>query len=303
MKPLLYGFVTIFFLSAPSRAQLETSAEAIERERRFQEEAAKNADTAKVLGWHYGLASGLSLTQVALKDWAPGGEDALSYAASAIGTSEHRAEQTRWTNLLKLTFGQTKVGDQSIRKTDDEIYFESLLIYYAWTKINPYASVTLRTQFAAGYVYNDDGTSTQISKLFDPAYLTQSAGFAYQPSSMLTTRLGVGVREVLASDYPAFADDPATLEIEKSRVQGGLENVTTFDWPFAENMTLSSRLELFAPFKEMDKVIMRSDNIVAAKVNKVVSVTFNVQLINDVNVSARTQIKETLAIGFSYTIL
>ena len=120
MKLLLYSFVIFFLLAAPSRAQQDASPDAVAREKRFQEEAAKNADTAKVLGWHYGLASGLSLTQVSLKDWAPGGEDAMSYAASAIGTSEHRTEQTRWTNLLKLTFGQTKVGDQSIRAPPGE---------------------------------------------------------------------------------------------------------------------------------------------------------------------------------------
>jgi hypothetical protein len=111
------------------------------------------------------------------------------------------------------------------------------------------------------------------------------------------------VREVLTSQFTQYADDPETAEIEKTRIQGGIESVSALGWEFAENMVLTSRLELFAPFEELDRIIVRSDNIIAMKVNKYVTANFNLVLINDVNVSARTQIKETLSIGLSYTIL
>ena len=79
--------------------------------------------------------------------------------------------------------------------------------------------------------------------------------------------------------------------------------MSSLAWEFAENMVLTSRLELFAPFKTLDQIIVRSDNLIAMKVNKYVTANFNVVLVNDVNVSSRTQIKESLSIGFSYTIL
>jgi hypothetical protein len=296
-------FLVFLAAAVPAYAQQDLTEEEAKREKRFQEEAAKNPDTTKAPGWHNSLVVGLNLTQVTLKDWAPGGENALSYSSSLIGKTEHIGERTVWSNYLKLAFGQTKLEDEQIRKTDDEIYFESLLIYHIWSKINPYASATLRTQFAPGYSYNDDGSRTEISTFFDPAYLTQSAGFAYQPSSIITSRLGIGVREVLTSQFNAYADDAATSEIEKTRIQGGLESVTQLDWTFEENMTLSSRLELFAPFEEMDRIIVRNDNIITAKVTKVIAVTFNLQLVNDVNVTPRTQWKESLALGVTYAIL
>jgi hypothetical protein len=68
-------------------------------------------------------------------------------------------------------------------------------------------------------------------------------------------------------------------------------------------MFFTSRLELFAPFKTFDEMIVRSDNTLSAKVNKYVTVSFNVQLINDVTVTRHTQIKQVLAIGVSYTLL
>jgi hypothetical protein len=275
-----------------------------DREKRFREEAAKGIDTTKPVGWHLASIAGANLSQVSFKDWAGGGENTLAYALWGTAGAVKYSEQTRWSNSLKLMFGQARVGAQEVKKTDDEIYFESLLIYLLGTTINPYASATLRTQFAPGFAYFDAAPyRVQISQFFDPAYLTQSAGVAYTPYTNLTTRLGVGVREVLTSSYPQYADDPSTAEIEKTRVQGGLESVTDFKWPFAENMVFTSRLEMFSPFNQLDRVIMRSDNTVEMKVNQYVTVNFNVQLINDANVTARTQAKEALAVGLSYRLL
>lgn len=300
-KAILSLLIVLAFSEA--LAQVPTKEEQ-EKEKAFQERAQKGPDTTKAVGWSLNLVSGLNLTQVAYKDWTQGGEDALAYTASITGGAIHLTEQTEWSNFLKLAYGQSKLGTQSIRKTDDEIYFESLFIYLLGTHINPYGSFTLRTQFAPGYEYPTDTTRFQVSKFFDPAYMTQSVGFAWQPDPIITTRLGVGVREVITSQFNQYADDHATpLEIEKIRIQGGLESVTSLAWEFAENMLLTSRLELFAPFKTLDQIIVRNDNLIAMKVNKYVTANFNLVLVNDVNVSSRTQMKETLSIGFSYTIL
>jgi hypothetical protein len=274
-----------------------------DREKRFQQEAAKSQDTSKFIGWKYSAVTGVNLSQMSFRDWAQGGANALAFALWGNATAVSYGERTRWSNMLKLMFGQARVGDQDLRKTDDELYFESLLIYYLGSTINPYGSVTLRTQLAPGYVYPTNSQKAQISDIFDPAYLTQSAGVAYTPFPNFTTRLGAGVREVLTSTYTQYADDPATAAIEKTRVEGGLESVTDFKWPFAENMTFSCRLEMFAPFKNLDRIVMRNDNTIAMKVNQLVTVNFNVQLINDVNVSPKTQVKEALAVGISYTLL
>ncbi len=295
----LFVLLAFFFVSAGLAQEKDA-----DREKRLQQEAAKGIDTTKPMGWHMASVAGANLSQVAFRNWAQGGENTLAYALWGTGGAVRYGERTRWSNSLKLTFGEARVGAAELKKTDDEIYFESLLIYLLGTTINPYGSFTLRTQFAPGYAYFDAApTRVQISQFFDPAYLTQSAGVAYTPFANLTTRLGVGVREVLTSRFPQYADDPTTVEIEKTRIQGGLESVTDFRWPFAENMIFTSRLEMFSPFKQLDRVIVRSDNTIAMKVNQYVTVNFNVQLINDANVTPRTQSKEALAVGLSYTLL
>lgn len=292
----------VLFTSSIAAAQ-EPSKEDQEREKAFRERASSlQPDSAKPFGWTHKMVTGLNLTQVSFKDWAPGGQNALAYTLWLNGSSVQDMERTNWTNSYKFAFGQARLSDQGLRKTDDEIFFESLLIYKQWLYVNPYASFTLRTQFAKGFEY-PAGTEVAVSKFFDPAYLTQSVGAAYKPLPELVTRIGVGVREIVTSDFNAYADDPSTPEIEKVRVNGGVESVTNLDWTFAENLELKSTLELFAPFKTLDEVVVRSDNTISAKVNKYVTVGFNVLLVNDVTATRKTQIKQVLAIGLSYTLL
>jgi hypothetical protein len=300
MRFLLLPLLIFNLLSAFAQ---ELSKDDQEREKAFRDRsAAVQQDTTKPVGWTHKMIAGVNLTQVSFKDWAQGGQNALAYTLWLNGSSVQDYEKTNWSNSYKFAFGQTRLSDQGLRKTDDEIFFESLLIYKLWTAVNPYASFTVRTQFARGYEYLPAG-DVEVSRFFDPGYLTQSLGAAYKPIPEVVTRLGIAAREVITSTHNQYSDDPATDKIEKVKVNGGIESVTNLEWSFAENMQLKSSLELFAPFKTLDEIIVRSDNSINAKVNKYVSVSFNVSLVNDVTVTRRTQIKQVLAIGISYSLL
>jgi len=86
-------------------------------------------DTVTAPGpWRHSVVTGLAMTQVALKDWAQGGESALSYAVSAYGRSIREDSTTLWTNTYKFTFGQARLGIQGLKKTDDKIDMESVLL-------------------------------------------------------------------------------------------------------------------------------------------------------------------------------
>jgi hypothetical protein len=293
----------VAFLVVYGHAQ-EKTKEDLEREKRLQDMASKvGQDTGKTYGWKHSVQTGLNMTQVSFTDWAPGGDNALSYTVWLRGSSIQDMETTNWTNGYRLAFGQSRLGSQSLRKTDDEMYVESILIYKLGLFINPYAAATLRSQFAKGVMYDNQGNETEVSKFFDPGYLVQSIGVAFKPVPEFTTRFGVAAREIITSTFTQYADDPATPEIEKTKVQGGLESVSDVEWNFAENMIFASHLELFDAFKTLDKVIVRSDNAVMAKVNKYVTVGLTLQLVNDVDSSPRTQIKEVLALGVSYALL
>jgi hypothetical protein len=266
--------------------------------------AGAEADTMKLEGWKLNAVVGAGLSQAAFSNWAQGGENAFAYSLSGLVNGTLYGERSRWSNTLSLRYGQAKLGDDESKKTDDEIYFESIFIYRVWNPFHPYAAATLRTQFAPGYDYPDNTPRVQVSKFFDPAYLTQSVGLIYEPSAIFTSRLGVAMREVFTSDYPQYADKAETLnEIETTRTELGAEWVSTLNYEFLSNMVYASRLELFAPFEAFDRVVVRWDNVVSGKINEWFSVNLGVQLLNDVNVTPRTQVKQTLTLGVSYQLL
>lgn len=266
--------------------------------------AGVDADTAKLEGWHMNAVVGAGLSQAAFSNWAQGGENSFSYTLSGLMNGTLYSERSRWSNSLSLRYGQAKIGDDEAKKTDDEIYFESIFVYRVWDPFHPYAAATLRTQFALGYDYPDNSPRVRVSKFFDPAYLTQSVGLIYEPSVIFSSRLGVAMREVITSEFPQYADDSETLtEIEKTRFDVGMEWVSTLNYEFLPNMVYLSRLELFAPFDAFDRVVVRWDNVVSGKINNWFSVNLGVQVLNDVNVTPRTQLKQTLTIGVSYQLL
>lgn len=251
--------------------------------------------------WKHSLAASLNLTQVSYTDWAQGGENALAYMALIDGKSIQDLIQTNWTTEYKFAYGQTKLGDKGIRKTDDKIDLSSILTYKMGVYINPFASVSFKSQFTTGYEYTDT-SKTPVSDFLDPAYSTQAVGLGYQPMKEIKTRLGVGLRETFTKNYPKYADDLSTPDTEKTKIEGGLESVSEMEIPIDSSVIFKAKLELFAPFKTLDQIIVRSDNTLLIKISKYVNVNFNLQFINDRVVSPRTQIKEALALGLSYTV-
>ncbi len=249
--------------------------------------------------WKHAMTGAVNLTQVALKDWAPGGENALAWTLTMNGNSTYVRNKIDWNSTYKFAFGQSKLGEQDIRKTDDKIALGTTLTYKVGTYVNPYVGATFKTQFARGYNYGGP-VAVGISQFFDPAYLTQSAGFGYQVIPEVKTRAGLAMREIFTREYTSFSDDAGTAKVEKSKFDGGLESVVEIEWSVNETTLLSSKLEVFAPLKALGETSISFDNIVSIKAGKYVTINLNVQIVDDATASEKTQVKEAIAVGLSY---
>lgn len=245
----------------------------------------------------------MNLSEVNYTHWAPGGTNSFSYIASINGKSDRNAATTDWLTSYKLTFGQTKLAGQEIRKTDDEINFESMLTYKVGIHVNPYAAASLLTQFAAGYSYPDSGGKVRISDFFDPGYLKQSVGMGWKPITYFQTRLGLALREIFTHDFPIYAAQPLEGESTGNRIQGGAESVSQLELPIDTNVVLRAKLDLFSPFKTMDRIVMHGESGLIARVSKVFSAELNALFVIDPDLSPYTQIKQGLSIGISYALL
>jgi hypothetical protein len=261
------------------------------------QEKKEDKDSVKY-GWTHGLISTLNLSQVSYTNWAAGGDNALAYNLLIDGRSINEEQYTNWTTNYKFSYGEARLGSLGLRKTDDKIDLESILAYKMSEHWDPYGSATFKSQFTTGYVYNNDSlhTKTAVSDFLDPGIATEAVGMSYKHAESFRTRLGIGLRETFTKNYTIYSGGKKTL------VEGGFESVTEVQLELDSNILFKAKLELFAPIKTLDVITVRSDNVLAVKVNKYIVASLGVQLINDKIVTPRTQIKEGLALGLTYTV-
>jgi hypothetical protein len=252
--------------------------------------------------WHNELVVGVNLSQVSFAHWEAGGTNSLAYLASVMGKSVRNDSTTTWTNTYKFAFGQTDLGGKGIQTSDDEIALESLLIYKIDSTINPYADVSLFTQFAPGYQYPDTGAKIEVSDFFDPAFIKESAGFGWTQSKAFQTRLGVGLREIITNNYNQYAADPNSPGVHKTRIEGGFESGSQLQLQLDDNVLFNAKLDLFAPIKTLDRIVVHGEASIVAKVSKYFSAQLNLAIINEPDISPYTQIQEGLSVGINYSI-
>ncbi|MCD6380634.1 DUF3078 domain-containing protein [bacterium] len=255
-------------------------------------------------GWQKEAVGGINLTQTSFDNWAQGGENSFASQLNFNFKLINDREKTNWANSGKFSYGSAKIGNQESRKSIDEIKLESVFTYKFGTYINPYAAVTGETQFASGYDY---GTvpKTQISAIMDPGYFRESIGVDYQPNDIVKTRIGASLKQTITSDYPIpYADDPDTKnEIEKTKNEIGAESVTDISWKISENTLLITKLELFSTFKALNETDVNWDNILTIEISKYFNVNFNFKLFYDKDISSKRQIKQAIALGFTYSFI
>ena len=253
--------------------------------------------------WIPSLTTGLGINQVAFSNWVKGGENSIAW--SLYGDFHLNRETDTWSfrNQIKASYGRAKVGSETYKTTDNDLYMEDVAIYNVGWAVSPFISNSIRTQVTKGYDYKLE-TAPNISDFFDPGYITQTIGFTYDKYQNVITRLGVGFQEVITNKFTQYSDDPNTKDkIEKFKFETGFESVTDVNYNVDTNLLYSCKLRLFSRFESLDVWDVRWDNTITAKVNSWLNVNFTYLLVYQKDQSPYTQTKQTLQVGIVYSIL
>jgi len=251
--------------------------------------------------WIPAGVAGLNLNQVSLSNWTQGGENAVSFTLLGNFGLNYFSNPWQFKNSLKIAYGRTKLGGGDFRTNDNELYLEDILSRSIGIAVDPYISNTIRTVIANGYKYDD--STFQTAAFFDPAYITQSLGFTYNKLKGFSTRLGIAFQETITDQFKYYSDDPETQDkIESFKFDTGIESVTEVAQVVMENLLINSKLRLFSRFNSLDVWDVRWDNTLTAKVNEYVNVNFNVLVIHEISQTRKTQLKEALQLGLTYTL-
>lgn len=256
-------------------------------------------DSAKY-NWMPTAVIGVNISQIAFSNWKKGGDNSLTWTAFGDFNLLYKSDNWSTYNQLKLEYGQTKIGSDDFKTNDNELYLENVISYIAGWNVDPYFGNLFRTQLAAGFNY-DKEPYQQTSDFFDPAYITQSIGFLYDPSPAFKTRLGVAIEEVFTNHYRQYTDDAETeYEMETFRFSSGMESVTDLDLKIDENLVYKSKLRLYTRFESLDIWDVRWDNTIIASINSFVNVKLTYQLLYEHESLPKTQMKEALQLGVAY---
>jgi hypothetical protein len=262
--------------------------------------------------WNSSLVGKLSGSQAAYRNWQEGGLSTLALISSVDGKFVRGGEHWIQTYELRLAFGIVQQDTLEVRKSDDLIRLGAGLQYLGdgfLRTFRPTISTALRTQFAAGFNYDEDpfdegrDLPVKTSEFFAPAVLTQSLGLTYEPEPWIATRLGIAGKETIVRevDLRVLYDlDPDQLV----RAEGGIESETTVDRELFTNVRYQSRLNLFKSLTLLSEPLdVLWENVITMRVNSWLNVGLEYVMLYDANRSEDVQIKEVLSVGVSFSLL
>jgi hypothetical protein len=269
----------------------------------FAQQTEENKADEAVYGWNTKFISTLNLTQASLSNWTRGGDNAWSWQAHINGIFTKNEEYYNWANTIQLLYGKSQIGSADPKKSDDQIFLESVYTRRFGNSLNPYIGVSLMTQFTTGFDY-EVNPPVAVSDFFDPGYLREGIGAEFSPSKKFDTRVGFAMRQAVADVYAVrYSDDPSTEKLEKISNQIGAESVTNFRANLSELIVYVTKLELFSELESVDETVVRWDNLISSKVADYITVSFSFKLFYEPRVSRMRQLNQTLAVGLTYSFL
>ncbi len=264
--------------------------------------------------WKYGGRSAINFSQLSLVNWAAGGENSYSLAGLVQLFNKYHKGKATWDNTLDIGYGLIKQGELGIRKSDDKVDFLSKFGYHAINRWYYSGMLNFKTQMDMGYQYDKTGEKTLISDLLAPGYLLTSLGMEYKSKNddfyiLISPFTGktTFVRNSTLSKAGAFGVDPGKTVRQEF---GGFAKIA-YKKEIWTNVNLTTKLDLFSNYlANPQNIDLNLETILMMKVNKylVTSITMNLIYDDDINITdkdgntgPRTQFKEVLAIGLSYS--
>jgi hypothetical protein len=253
--------------------------------------------------WKKEIITSLTLNQASFSNWAQGGTNMISWQAGLNARLINDNAYTNWLNTLKLQYGLTYLANQGTQISSDTIDLESLFSWKAWPQLNPYLSFSAQSQFGPGFNYSVN-PSVEISNFLDPGYFTESAGLKYAPATFFYTRAGLGVKETVASQFEVpYTVNPTTNLASSELTQLGLDWVSELNIKLFTDSNLDTKLDTFWPGGSLDLTVAEWDNLLSVKLGKILSLNIEDDFRYDTRVYNGIQTKETLGLGFAYSLL
>ena len=267
-------------------------------------------DTSHKSGWKRGALLNLGIAQGATSNWAAGGEqNSLALNGYVNLFANLKRDKVRWFNNLDLFYAVLNTTSLGKRKNDDRIDLFSKYTYQMKPKLGFGMVGNFRTQFTNGYKYDDNPANNKLTSTFmAPAYLTLAPGFDWTPTDYFSLFFSPISARWTYVGRPSLIGFYGIAPGKKSRLEAGAYLSANFKKEILKNVVYQSRLDLYSNYLSKPKNIdVFWTNVIGMKVNKLLGVTYNFDLIYDDDVrifgpngnAPRTQLKSLLSVGIT----
>lgn len=268
--------------------------------RRYLKEAKFDGRTE---GWFISGNNSILFSQSSFSNWMAGGVNSIALN----GNMDYEFNLTRgkhiWDNRIILGYGVQSNKGEETRKNNDIIDFTSSYGYNIGNNWYLASALNFKTQFTSGYDYATS-PKTKISNFMAPAYLSFGLGLDYKPNDNfqvnlhpLTARVTFVLDDDLqyAGSY-GLKNDGDSLLFELGAFVGA-----RYKFQIMESITYDNRLGIFANYLHQPfNMDIAYWGLLDFKVNRLISAQVAINLLYDEDQIKKTQVKQTLGIGFNY---
>jgi len=267
----------------------------------------KEKDTVEQV-WKRGGLYNLSLSQGSLSNWAAGGDE-FSLAVTSILNlySFYKKDKHSWDNTLDFNFGYVRTSSLGSRKNDDRLDILSKYGHAVSSHWNLAGLVNFRSQLFRGYTY-ESNVKELSSAFLSPGYVLTSIGMDFKPNEKFSLFLSpVSSRWVIVKDDSLSARGLYGVEPGKhSASEFGAFASANYLNEISQSVTYKGRLDFFSNYKHNpERIDVFMTNVLSVKLSKILSASWNVDLIYDDDVklfgedgkSAAVQLKSLVGLG------
>ena len=236
-------------------------------------------------------------------NWQKDGTSNYTWLVTYDADVQGKWKVANWRNLIDIDLGQTWTKGVGKRKSNDRLFWESMLDFNMTEVLKPYIGNRFETQFMAGYEYSEDEDGNEVKKaissFMDPAYETQLAGLAYVPNDNFSQRIGFANRMTISNGY-GYADDKDTEKFEKFRDEPGLESITEAKYAFSDIVSFKTRLWAFTNFEGTEQIDGLWENLLSVMIAPLVELQVGFDMAYDWDLDEDTQYKSMVLFGLTW---
>ncbi len=284
-----------------------------------------------VMVWFTKNSLGINFNEVAFVNWNAGGNNSISALFHGNFERTYKKDLLNWKNVASVRYGINAQEGRELRKSEDQISFNSTAGYLrdSISNFRYSAKFNFNTQLSTGYRYPN--TDRPISKFMAPGYIFLGMGTEYtHPTEDLTIYLSPLTQKTtfvfdrtLANEgmfgvTPALRDELGNIiqEGERVRMEIGILFTSSFNKEIFTNVKIDNQLTLYSDylnkFGNVDvdwqvNVNMKVNEFIKASIGSHLRYDDDVKLKKDITgdgkletLGPRIQFKQMLGVGFVY---